>query len=70
LKGLSDDKELGFEGVNEITYEAAFERIEKICDFYRDLQNQAKTKKTSKFMYEPVLPVISGPPQALPVQPT
>jgi len=55
LNNLQNNKELGFEDIEEIKFKAAFGRVEKICDFFKDLQVQAKSKKMSKFMYEPVI---------------
>jgi len=32
-------------------------RLETICDFFRDLTQQAKAKKMSKFMYDPMVQI-------------
>ncbi len=47
LTQLSNNKDYGFENI-DITPDVAFKRIEEICDFYRDYQQQSRVVKKPK----------------------
>lgn len=47
LNNLSGNKEYGFEEM-QIGYDVAFKRIEEICEFYKDYQQQSKVVKKVK----------------------
>ncbi|CDW90426.1 transforming growth factor beta regulator 1 [Stylonychia lemnae] len=47
LKNLSGNREYGFEDI-EISYDLAFKRIEEICEFYKDYQQQSRVVKKPK----------------------
>lgn len=47
LKDLSGNKEYGFEDI-EVAEDTAFKRIEEICEFYKEYQQQSKVVKKPK----------------------
>lgn len=57
LGSLNGNKEYEFEDIENLTQEMAQARLETICDFFRDLTQQAKAKKMSKFMYDPMVQI-------------
>ena len=54
LQDLSDNSESGFKDIHSISKNFAVKRIEKICEYFRDLQTQTKIPKKAKFSYDTI----------------
>lgn len=48
LASIAGNKEYGFQEVTDLTPDVAFKRIEEICEFFKDFQQQTKVVKKPK----------------------
>ena len=52
---LSNNNDYGFKDIAPISKEFALKRIEKICEYFRDIQSQVKIPKKTKYSYDPMI---------------